>query len=92
MSAGLYLLHFEPRYKHAGHYLGYSSNWPARVIEHLERGPKASPLVRAALEAGCAVSVSRVYEGGSRKRERSIKRAGGLGRSCPVCRAAGYRR
>lgn len=41
---GVYLLHFEPRYKHAGHYLGYAEDIERRVDEHrrgAERNAKA---------------------------------------------------
>lgn len=89
---GLYLLHLEPRYRHAGHYLGWSTDIEARVHQHLGCGPRSSPLIRAALGAGCRVTLARVWMGEGRTRERSIKRQGGLGRVCPVCRAWGYRR
>lgn len=92
MSRGLYLFHFEPRYRHAGHYLGYSADIDRRVLEHLSRGSKASRLVVAALEAGSVVTVAATFPGLSRIDERRMKRRGGLGRVCPTCRAAGYRR
>jgi hypothetical protein len=31
----LYLLHFDPRYRHAGHYLGYTEDVIARFIQQL---------------------------------------------------------
>lgn len=89
---GLYLLHFTPRYRHAGHYLGYADDIDRRVGEHLSCGGRSSPLVAAAIAAGSTVTLARTYPGASRRRERSIKRAGGLGRSCPICRAGGYSR
>lgn len=87
---GLYLLHFEPRYLHAGHYLGYSDNVERRVAVHLACGSKSSPLVRAAIASGCAVTVARTIAGGTRTLERRLKKAGGLSRHCPVCRAGGH--
>lgn len=86
---GLYLLHFDPRYKHAGHYLGYSTNIDRRVAEHLAGVPPCSPLVRAAIIAGSTVTLARTIDGGTRTLERRMKRSGGLSRHCPVCRAAG---
>lgn len=90
--AGLYLLHLEPRYRHAGHYLGWSTDIAARVHEHNAAGAKASPLIRAALAAGCRITLTRVWLGQGRTRERQLKRQGGLGQVCPVCKARGYRR
>jgi hypothetical protein len=86
---GLYLFHFEPRYRHAGHYLGYADNIARRVIEHRDVPSKASPLVRAAIDAGCALTVTRVWIGAGRDDERRLKRGGGLKRHCPTCRARG---
>lgn len=86
---GLYLLHLEPRYLHAGHYLGFALDVDRRIAEHLAGGSKASPLVRAAVLAGCAVTVARTIAGGTRDLERRMKRGGGLSRHCPICRAGG---
>lgn len=86
---GLYLLHFEPRFKHAGHYLGYSDDVERRVAEHLACNGRSSPLVRAAIAAGCEVTIARTIAGGTRTLERRLKRQGGLSRHCPTCRTAG---
>lgn len=87
---GLYLFHLEPRYAHAGHYLGYSSDIAARCREHL-RGPasKASPLLLAAARSGCAIELVRVWPNGDRTLERRLKKQGGLSRHCPPCRQSG---
>lgn len=86
---GLYLLHFEPRYRHAGHYLGYADDVDRRVAEHLRCGSRSSPLVSAAIAAGSTITVARTIAGGTRSLERRLKRSGGLSRHCPVCRASG---
>lgn len=86
---GLYLLHFSPPYRHAGHYLGFAKDVDRRVAEHLTRSAKSSPLVRAAIGAGHSVYVARRWPGGTRTLERRMKRQGGLSRHCPICRASG---
>jgi hypothetical protein len=86
---GLYLFHLEPRYQHAGHRLGWSTNVRQRVEQHLGRGPRSSPLIRAQLAAGGRVVVARVWPGGDRTLEARLKRQGGLSRHCPICRATG---
>lgn len=88
-AGGLYLLHFEPPYKHAGHYLGFADDIERRLGEHLSCGAKSSPLVRAALGAGATVELARSWPGGDRTLERRLKRGGGLSRHCPTCRRAG---
>jgi hypothetical protein len=89
----LYLLHFSPAYeapigetgrvKVAGHYLG-STAAPveARLAEHL--AGRGSPLVRAAVAAGCAVELVAV-DAGDRKAERRLKRRHQHSVYCPRC-------
>lgn len=87
---GLYLLHFEPRYEHAGHYLGFAEDVHRRVAEHLSGNGRASPLVRAALSIRAGVTLVRVWPDAGRQLERRLKRQGGLSRHCPTCRATGH--
>jgi hypothetical protein len=82
---GLYLLHFEPRLHHAGHYLGFAVDVERRVGEHLAAGAKASPLVRAAIAAGSVVELVRTWPAGDRTLERRLKREKHGPRLCPVC-------
>lgn len=86
---GLYLLHFDPPFKHARHYLGWARSIDRRVRCHLTGGQRSSPLVRAALAAGCVVTVARTWPDADRNTERRLKRQGGLSRHCPTCRASG---
>jgi len=88
----LYLLHFTPPYsvptatggtKTAGHYLGSTGGEVAkRVADHV--AGKGSPLVRAAVRAGCAVELVATWPGG-RNDERRLKRAHHHARLCPLC-------
>jgi hypothetical protein len=85
----LYLLHIEPRYRHAGHYLGFcqADRVDRRVNEHLAGGSKTSPLILAALMAGHTVTLARRGEGQAfdRKAERAKKHRGHT-RLCPLCK------
>lgn len=87
---GVYLLHFEPRYRHAGHYLGYADNVARRVHEH-RTGQSGVKLTEAAAQAGCTMMLVRVWKNRGRKFERSLKglrnnkRTGSLARLCPAC-------
>ena len=77
------MLHFEPAYRHARHYMGWADDVDARVAEHLAGA--ASPLVRAALLAGASVTVAVTYAG-SRQLERRLKRWHNTWKLCPICR------
>jgi predicted GIY-YIG superfamily endonuclease len=79
----LYLLHFDPRYRHAGHYLGYTEDLPKRFALHIQG--KGSPLVKAAVNNGSRIVLVRVWdEDGNAEQE--IKRVmHSLVRLCPVC-------
>jgi hypothetical protein len=88
----VYLLHFTPAYtvptvtggtKRAGHYLGSCAGDPhARLAEHL--AGRGSPLVRAAVAAGCRVQLVRTWPG-SRVEERQLKRGRRHAALCPLC-------
>jgi len=86
---GIYLLHLDPPFKHAAHYLGWAYNVRKRVREHRSGSRRCSPLLRAQLEAGGEILLARVWPGGDRTLERKMKNQGGLSRHCPLCRAAG---
>ncbi len=80
----LYLLHFDPPYRHARHYLGLvkDGNVSRRLYEHLQG--RGSPLVRAAYLSGCAVIC--VWEcSGDVALERRLKNQANTPRWCPVC-------
>jgi predicted GIY-YIG superfamily endonuclease len=88
LTGKLYLLHIEPSYEHAKHYLGFTTgDIDARVLQHLNG--QGSPLIRAAIEAGREVRVARCWPVGTRGLERRLKRQGGLSRHCPTCRLTG---
>lgn len=83
----VYVLHFDPPYQHARHYIGYTPDptHTRRVREHMEMGTKGSPLVRAALQAGCEVVVAAVYPGAGRDYEAWLKARRDTRRWCPTC-------
>jgi hypothetical protein len=88
----LYLLHIEPGYKHARHYCGFTPDLRVnrRAMEHIDGvRHKASPLILAALNAGCTVVIARRWEGPQygRAQERRMKDGGTLPKYCPLCRA-----
>lgn len=89
---GVYLLHFDPRYKHAGHYLGYADDIGRRYYEH-EFDQSGCKLTSAAVKAGVKLVMARVWAGGDRTLERHLKgesrgpkHKGSLKRLCPICK------
>ena len=85
--AVVYLLHFDPPYKHAGHYIGVTNrgdDYLDRVAEH-QRG-EGAVLTRYARRAGCKITLARVWLDVPRRHEMRLK-----GRSarplCPICAA-----
>jgi predicted GIY-YIG superfamily endonuclease len=66
-------LHFEPAYKHARHYIGWTARDDviARLNVHLQG--RGSPLIRAAVAAGVDVQLAATYQG-TRYLERRLKR------------------
>lgn len=82
----IYLLHFDRKYKHAGHYLG-STDQPleARLKEH--RTGRGARLMEVVTEAGIGFELARTWKG-SRKDERRLKNRGGASRLCPLCQSS----
>lgn len=70
----IYLLHFERPYRHAKHYLGWTSELDERLIQH--QSGRGARLVAVITNAGIGFSVSRTWRG-TRHKERRL---------CPTCR------
>ena len=84
-SGTVYLLHFDQRYEHAGHYTGWAEDLDRRLAEHL--GGRAARLVEVITQAGIGFRLARTWPGVTRARERQLKRQGGASRYCPICQA-----
>lgn len=80
----VYLLHFDPAYKHAQHYVGYTSRdgVEARLAEY--QTAEGAVLTRHAVRAGCTIKLARVWLDAPRKFELRIK-GRGLRPLCPIC-------
>jgi predicted GIY-YIG superfamily endonuclease len=81
----VYLIHFESRYKHAAHYLGFAADLGRRMAQH--RGGNGARLMEVISAAGIDWKVVRTWAG-DRSFERRLKRRKNTPRRlCPVCRA-----
>lgn len=85
-----YLIHFDPPYRHAGHYVGITlggAEAVARRFEEHESGEGAN-LTRVARRAGSTLVLARTWIGVQRKFEMKLK-GRGLRPLCPICRLRG---
>jgi hypothetical protein len=82
---GVYLLHFEQRYEHAGHYTGHADDFGIRVGEQASGDGRAARLLQVIAQAGIGFRLARVWPGASKGYERSLKNSGGASRYCPIC-------
>lgn len=85
----LYLLHFDPPFRHARHYLGFSEGDSAgqvsvRVNRHI--AGNGAKLTKHAVESGCELIHVLTMPGG-RNEERRIKKSHNVPRLCPLCKA-----
>jgi predicted GIY-YIG superfamily endonuclease len=78
----VYLLHLDPAYKHARHYVGWTSNLDARLEAH--RAGRGARLLEAVKEAGGSFRLVRTWAG-SRSLERAIKDRKEAPKLCPDC-------
>jgi predicted GIY-YIG superfamily endonuclease len=82
----VYLIHFNRRFKHAGHYLGFSTNLDKRITDHL--CGMGSRLMEVITEAKIEWKVVRTWEG-DRKLERRLKNRNNAPSLCPICSGKG---
>lgn len=83
----VYLIHFSPPYKHARHYIGWttSASTVARRLEHHRKG-SGGVLPRAAHLAGCEFVLAHVWPDADRTFERSLKNRKDTPAWCPLCK------
>lgn len=81
----VYLIHFDRPYRHARHYMGYTSEagLDKRLDAHA-RGNGAR-LMQVITDAGITWRLARVWENATRRDERRRK-GRGLKPLCPICR------
>lgn len=85
-----YLLHFDPPYKHAKHYLGYAEHLDARIAHH--RAGSGANLTKYASKAGSNLILARTWNNASRALERKLKTSKHHSRLCPLCNPHADRR
>lgn len=88
-TGSVYLIHFDARFHHAGHYIGYTNEKFPRKRLARHRSGAGAKLLRAIQAAGIGWRVVRVWMKASRGDERKLKGRGGAARLCPVCRYSG---
>jgi predicted GIY-YIG superfamily endonuclease len=78
----IYLLHIQPAYRHAQHYLGIADDLEARLALH--RAGQSARLTQVVVEAGRKLVLVRTWDG-ERTDERRLKNQPNSPRLCPVC-------
>jgi len=79
----VYLVHFARRYHGAQHYLGFSTDVPARVKAH--RAGRGAPLLAAVTKRGIAWRVVRTWRRKDGFFEQALKHKHALKDLCPAC-------
>ena len=80
--ATVYLIHFNQAFKHARHYIGYTTNLDRRITDHLcGIGARLMEVVTA---AGVEWQCVRTWQG-DRRLERQLKKRKHAALLCPVC-------
>ncbi len=83
----VYLIHFDKRYKHALHYLGFVERDLEQRLERHRKGI-GSKLLKAVNEAGIGWSVVKTWPDGTRDFERKLKNRGSHCRICQICKTS----
>lgn len=84
-----YLLHFDRKYRHAGHYIGWTKEkFPRKRLAAHAAGTGAN-LLRVLKDHGIGWKLARVWMGATRDDERKLKNRKEAARLCPVCHYSG---
>jgi hypothetical protein len=89
----VYLIHFQSKYHHAQHYLGFVDR-PERIADRLaeHRAGRGNPLLLAINRAEIPWDVVRTWPRADRLFERRLKLQKNAPRLCPICNPAGWTR
>jgi len=82
----VYLIHFETKYRHAGHYLGYSNHIMDRLAAHATGN--GARLMEVIADAGIGWTLARTWRGNWALESR-LKRWHGSVKLCPICKGRG---
>ena len=82
LTGTIYLIHLQTPYKHARHYLGFSTHLKARLDHH--RNGTGARFMQVVTEAGIDWNVVRTWKG-TRELERHLKNRHNSGQLCPIC-------
>lgn len=81
----VYLIHFEKKFKHAQHYLGFvESDLEQRIKRHLSG--QGAKILRAVNAADIKWEVVQIWPDGDRNFERSLKNKHCTRKFCPKCK------
>lgn len=82
-----YLIHFDSRYRHAGHYIGWTKEKFPRKRLDAHRDGTGARLLRVLKDHGIGWKLARVWMGTTRDDERALKKfKNAAARLCPYCR------
>jgi len=82
MADTVYLIHFNQAFKHARHYLGFTTNLDQRITDHL--CGQGARLMEVVTSAGIEWKLARTWSG-DRKLERRLKNRKESRALCPLC-------
>ena len=80
----VYLIHFTKKLHHAGHYLGYTTDFESRIERH--RSGQGARLLQVLNQQGIAWDVVRIWPDGTSEFESILKKhLKHTPRLCPIC-------
>lgn len=89
MPLQIYILHFNPAYKHARHYTGISKEANLRVERHI-RGVTKVRLVNVIHEAGHDIQIGNMFSVPNKLSEKALKKLKRIPDYCSICNPNGY--
>lgn len=84
----VYLIHFDKPYKHARHYIGFTTQIADRMNTHVTAGTRSAKLMQVITAAGITWQIAKLWSDKTRAFERQLKKWHGAVKFCPLCKAA----
>ena len=83
----VYLIHFDKPYKHARHYIGFTTDLNSRLEQH--RNGNGARLMEVIKENNIQWCITRTWENVTRHYERRLKNRKNAKYLCPICNKKG---
>ncbi len=85
----VYLIHFDRKFHHAQHYIGFVDHEKGHTVEsrvEYHRAGRGSKILKAVTNAGIGFKIADIWPEADRNEERRMKNCKKARKFCPICK------